>query len=93
MADIAEQEAMLLKKYGRIPKKKTGPVGRVNGDRKFFDSADQAMNSAGIKSADHVGKVIPTAANLQSKSLRVSTLSQGNANSTGDGDSTTGPSP
>ncbi|EGD80225.1 hypothetical protein PTSG_10904 [Salpingoeca rosetta] len=57
----AQEEKM--RKFGRAPRPRKGPLGKLSGrERKYFDSADHALSSAGVKT--QTGKVIATAQNI-----------------------------
>eukprot|EP00051_Salpingoeca_urceolata_P032510 m.16069 g.16069 ORF g.16069 m.16069 type:complete len:106 (-) comp5153_c1_seq1:228-545(-) len=77
MADpgLAEADRAFQARYGRAKPKKKGPLGRL-GERKFFDSADNAMNIAGVKTEGDVGKVIASTATVphKGKGLRPTSL-------------------
>ena len=58
-----------MRKYGRAAKPRKGPLNRLSGrDRKFFDSADHALSSAGVQTETETGTVIATAQNIPRKS-------------------------
>jgi hypothetical protein len=79
---LTPEDANFLAKYGRLPpkKKKSGPMARLGGgERKFFDSADHALASSGVKEVD-TGRVIATASNIpkQKQSPRPSSIHHDN---------------
>eukprot|EP00050_Salpingoeca_kvevrii_P005807 m.285778 g.285778 ORF g.285778 m.285778 type:complete len:106 (+) comp11437_c0_seq1:78-395(+) len=73
-AGLTPEELAFKKKYGRLPPKKKGnPLARLTGgDRKFFDSADHALSTAGVKKAPPgvvpTGSVVATTANIPKRS-------------------------
>eukprot|EP00053_Salpingoeca_punica_P001375 m.33099 g.33099 ORF g.33099 m.33099 type:complete len:108 (+) comp10983_c0_seq1:158-481(+) len=82
VSKLSPEDANFLAKYGRLPpkKKKAGPMARLaGGERKFFDSADHALASSGVKEVD-TGHVIATASNIpkQKQSPRPSSIHHDN---------------
>eukprot|EP00042_Codosiga_hollandica_P014685 m.34091 g.34091 ORF g.34091 m.34091 type:complete len:115 (+) comp43395_c0_seq1:623-967(+) len=81
----AQMEAKAAAKYGGLaPKGKPAHLaGKLNGgvgERKFFDSADNAMVAAGMQSAEGTGHVIATAQTVAVKKnqpARPSAMSRG----------------
>merc|ERR1711907_556144 len=72
-ANLTPEEIMFKKKYGRLPPKKKaakGPLARIHGgERKFFDSADHAMQAQGVAPpTDEGGNIIANPENIPRRS-------------------------
>lgn len=78
LSTLSEEEKVIFQKYGRLPAKKGGPLGKgglaahrlAGQERKYFDSGDYMMNKAGVMSDTaggplKVGTAIPTPEHVQ----------------------------
>ncbi|KAJ2234899.1 hypothetical protein H4R99_003055 [Coemansia sp. RSA 1722] len=65
MSKLTEEEQLLFRKYGKLPKNKN--------ERKYFDSGDYALNKAG-KTKEQVGAVIPSPESIHHHSVAAEEL-------------------
>jgi len=63
LSNLTPQEQQLFAKYGKLPTHKS-VLGKMQKDRKFFDSGDYALSKAGKAPREAVGTAIPNPENI-----------------------------